>query len=715
MGLLTDTKQRQIVLRMILRYHQRLSILLYIVGLVWFLALAYRPLNAGTYFSENALLPGLVESDLPHGFPSLNTYTDLLKAEISKDKKRAPKEWIFKQLQSLGLDTYRHNFTIKYPFKMAISQDLNGENIFAILRARRGASTEALVMSVPLRSAAAQNQRTSTDGGIALMLALASQFRKNTFWAKDVIFLLSEFEEVGVQAWLDAYHESSSPYVIADDLPARSGAIQAAINLELPSENVRYLNLKLEGLNGQLPNLDLFNLAVKLSRRESVPATLQHRRDPHDQESWEGYQHTLRTMLKMMWTQASGAPSGNHGLFHRFHIEALTIEGVHKKKGVRNVPLEQVARVVEGVFRSLNNLLERFHQSFFFYILPSTDRYISIGLYMPPFALMVVAGVLKALALWIMTHSDVEDTTDEKAPQDETEEEKSASGEGEQGEEKETDDQGDGKDKPKGDTSPLLKRQSSGDKSKEDTPEEEIEEEGEGEQGDLPDHLTAEDLADLEDQDFEPIAMTGVLSVMPVVLMSYLLGLMAYTAPYVLTNFTPGLKMKTADVILYGILAVFSAGLAYPYLMNRKTAHEDRIVSDWRLVKCVGLIVQGLTLFAVSLMNISLAFFMAAVSVPVSMAVKPTRNIFLRTILQLALLIVSPMGVLFIAAVANTTMHNSSLGLLAVLWQAIDETKQLLFLLLVDQYLFYSWTYTLASFAFLPTWLLFWAVPFCDN
>lgn len=31
------------------------------------------------------------------------------------------------------------------------------------------------------------------------------------------------------------------------------------------------------------------------------------------------------------------------------------------------------------MFRSLNNLLERFHQSFFFYLLPSTDRYVSIG------------------------------------------------------------------------------------------------------------------------------------------------------------------------------------------------------------------------------------------------------------------------------------------------------------------------------------------------
>ena len=38
-----------------------------------------------------------------------------------------------------------------------------------------------------------------------------------------------------------------------------------------------------------------------------------------------------------------------------------------------------MARVLEGIFRSLNNLLERFHQSFFFYLMPATSRYISIG------------------------------------------------------------------------------------------------------------------------------------------------------------------------------------------------------------------------------------------------------------------------------------------------------------------------------------------------
>merc|ERR1712150_195864 len=58
-------------------------------------------------------------------------------------------------------------------------------------------------------------------------------------------------------------------------------------------------------------------------------------------------------------------------------------------------------RVMEGVVRSMNNLLERFHQSFFSYLLPETGRYVSIGLYMPPFGLIVAPILIKAIAMWI--------------------------------------------------------------------------------------------------------------------------------------------------------------------------------------------------------------------------------------------------------------------------------------------------------------------------
>lgn len=47
------------------------------------------------------------------------------------------------------------------------------------------------------------------------------------------------------------------------------------------------------------------------------------------------------------------------------------------------------------MFRKLNNLLERLHQSYFFYLLPSLSRFVSIGVYMPAFGFLILVLVLK--------------------------------------------------------------------------------------------------------------------------------------------------------------------------------------------------------------------------------------------------------------------------------------------------------------------------------
>lgn len=52
-------------------------------------------------------------------------------------------------------------------------------------------------------------------------------------------------------------------------------------------------------------------------------------------------------------------------------------------------------RALEGVFRKLNHLLERLHQSFFFYLLPALSRFVSIGLYMPAAGFLLLVLGLK--------------------------------------------------------------------------------------------------------------------------------------------------------------------------------------------------------------------------------------------------------------------------------------------------------------------------------
>ena len=62
-------------------------------------------------------------------------------------------------------------------------------------------------------------------------------------------------------------------------------------------------------------------------------------------------------------------------------------------------------RVIEGIFRSLNNLLEQFHQSFFFYLLPESQRYVSIGMFMPPFGCLLLGPAIMAIVLWTLAGS----------------------------------------------------------------------------------------------------------------------------------------------------------------------------------------------------------------------------------------------------------------------------------------------------------------------
>ena len=54
----------------------------------------------------------------------------------------------------------------------------------------------------------------------------------------------------------------------------RAGAIQAAINLELDGADVSFMQILVESLNGQLPNLDMVNMVARLCSSEGIPVEL---------------------------------------------------------------------------------------------------------------------------------------------------------------------------------------------------------------------------------------------------------------------------------------------------------------------------------------------------------------------------------------------------------------------------------------------------------
>lgn len=317
-------------------------------------------------------------------------------------------------MKQIGLDTHIHNYTLNYPF--GGGKVFTGTNVYGILRAPRIGSTEGIVYSAPFRPK--DSLEPDISASIPILLAFAESARKKNYWAKDFVFLVTDNEQLGIQAWLEAYHlgglQSDQGILNSGSLRSRAGALQAALNLEIQGMDLDYINVKLEGLNGGLPNLDYFNLVQRITAKERIAAGYkQTARKTKYTPYVTKIEENLKHILSMIFTQANCVPTGNHGLFHQYRIEALTLEGIKAKNSHQRPGVLSVLKSIEGISRSLNNLLEKFHQSFFFYILVHNDRFISIGDYMPCAILFVAVFFIKSFLMWHDLNTKVDKWNDD--------------------------------------------------------------------------------------------------------------------------------------------------------------------------------------------------------------------------------------------------------------------------------------------------------------
>ncbi|XP_058684719.1 glycosylphosphatidylinositol anchor attachment 1 protein [Poecile atricapillus] len=392
MGLLSDPQCRRALARLVLRLNTPLCVLSYLSGVTWFLLLP--ALAPRTYLSENAMGSTMVGEGSELGPRALS-----LAREFGGHKRKVggmPVEWLEQTMFQLGLEVHRQPFTRTLPFPDEAHERylVRGVNVFGVLRAPRSSSTEALLLLVPCSEGSTNNQ------AVGLLLALAGYCRSQIYWAKDIIFLLSDHDLLGTQAWLEAYHDLNLTGISSGGLSGRAGAIQAALALELSSDVLTSVDVAVEGLNGQLPNLDLLNLFHSFCQKNGLLCTFQGQLPPPEGPSGPSFSHSLRTLGLMLLGQAGGAPGGAHGLFLRFRIEALTLRGINSFRQ-HKFDLGALGRTLEGMFRKLNNLLERLHQSYFLYLLPSLARFVSIGSYAPALGLLLLVLALRALDLWM--------------------------------------------------------------------------------------------------------------------------------------------------------------------------------------------------------------------------------------------------------------------------------------------------------------------------
>ncbi|OCT53066.1 GPI transamidase component GAA1 [Cladophialophora carrionii] len=574
----------------LLRIPPYLSFLCIVVGVAYILPLPLQEYSRQTYISENALLPGQVHTYFggseqnvfrayrhelatmqnPNRTAEVN-FTVAIEQHREAGARRSEK--IEELFRNAGLKTARQRYSYTTP-----GLTYEGENVYAVLHAPRGDGTEAIVLLAPLHNI----DGVSNVNGVPLLISLARYFKRWSLWSKDIIFLVTPDSITGPQAWIDAYHSTHNPEKV-QDLSLKSGALQGAVCIDYPFEH-RFENLHVsyDGINGALPNLDLFNTAVSIaSGQMGISTSIQHQHTWSKHEQYNSYPVRLQTLLRGMSSQALGHATGAHSSFMSYHIDAITLTAT--KEGWQDEMA--FGRTIESICRSLNNLLEKLHQSFFFYLLMQSNRFVSIGTYLPG-AMIVAAGyTIMAIYLWVRSGYRLIEKKAESAnakPADGPTEKSSATG------------QQPGSTITKAEFKPIDRALT------------------------LPIALvTAVHLASLI-----PLYLLNSLSVTAIPSTFFLLSLTLLVLPVILASALAEMPNNTT-------LPAFSAPTTEQYV----------------LIKSLSLLVLGLFLTVLATLNFSLSMFLGIICTPLAFVDRTRSRPWPASVQYLILVIMSPMGV----------------------------------------------------------------------
>eukprot|EP00727_Mastigamoeba_balamuthi_P013846 m51a1_g9084 putative glycosylphosphatidylinositol anchor attachment (628) ;mRNA; f:34272-36281 len=395
----------------------RLTALLFVCGVAY--ALLGLPRAArNTYVSENALLPG---SAWVHYSDADARAASALSADLRANAS-APVDWALAAMPRAGLAAVG---AWRWPPACdpraawpPTAASCAARAAVGLVRSARGDGKEAVALAV--RFDPADPWASSDAAGAAL--SLASLLARQRWLAKDVVVALLEGSDAAVPLWLADPRAPGSP--------AGASALQEALVLRLSraggAPGASRLAVLVDGANGQLPNLDLLNSVARVAAREGVPesqlaltraarpcseaagrvAAWAARADALLREALAGAGvgqglgpldvGRLETMLGFVERQARGLPSGDHAHFNRRRVDSVTLDLVAADPWHSHPGVVTYGRIVVGTIRCLSNVVERLHQSYFFYLLFGPTKFLSIGEYTVALGLIVspLAAVL---------------------------------------------------------------------------------------------------------------------------------------------------------------------------------------------------------------------------------------------------------------------------------------------------------------------------------
>ena len=354
--------------------------------MVWLFLLPLEDYNGKCYISENALLVGMIELKFSQDYYEAKKY-------INEQRDLKAHQIAYEYFNALQFETAQQNFTINIPSILVQS----GINTYAMFHAERSTHTEILIVHTSMDNNPVYNSEDIAN--FALFLGLANYYSRQNYWARDILFLMTSHDSIGVQAWLQEYlgKSDNSDILQTQSLQYHPGNTVGMVSIQVRSEIFNLVRVKTEGVNGMLPNLNLVNtISIVAGRSLGIPTNFKPIK-------YLQYGELLYNTLYMAWNQVLGIPTGPHGPFLHYGIQGLTLEAVTDTNAFYSHTFSpvQLGNLVKSYMRSLNNLLETLHQSFNFYLLPGNDRYISIGIYIPPLMCILPPLFIKAIVLWI--------------------------------------------------------------------------------------------------------------------------------------------------------------------------------------------------------------------------------------------------------------------------------------------------------------------------
>ncbi|XP_076885126.1 uncharacterized protein LOC143534550 [Bidens hawaiensis] len=311
-----------------------------------------------------------------------------------------------------------------------------GTNTIGIIRAPRGDGKESIVIVTHYNPV---NITRNEALSLGIAYSTFSLLSRVSWLAKDIIWLAadSEYGEYNsVAAWLREYH---TPSEISGTFTC-GGTMAAAVVIKVADRGEEckqdVVNVYAEASNGQMPNLDLINDVTYLAinelgfrvHMEKVVSVLDSTWMKLIGRVFERVGNVVRklntkwkfgvsvkeyvegsaTLVSSLYHQALGVPTGSHGAFRDYQVDAITMEillklnSINEDRHIEN--MLQGGRLIEGVVRCVNNLIEKFHQSFFLYLLTSSNKFISVGVYMIAFLLLVAPLPVLAASLFSDTN-----------------------------------------------------------------------------------------------------------------------------------------------------------------------------------------------------------------------------------------------------------------------------------------------------------------------